>query len=385
MDEVADEAVLGFTDRGTHTTLTCHPGRKVESNYGMNIIDICPVGALTSKDFRFQMRVWFLKETKSIDVNCGTGCNTTLWTRGNEVFRVTPRQNDAVNSTWMPDSHRLSFHSIHSDTRLTDAMVKVEGQHDTVSGTDAIEAATDALQQFAGSEIAIIASGRQTNEELYLTHSLAKATEAKYLSIIPRTGEADDQLISADRNPNTTGAGILLDVDNPSSTLDKIQTSITSSEIKALVIFGEDLLEDTYLTKEDLSNLEFIIYAGTHANHTAEMADIILPTATFAEKRGSMVNVSGRLQRLNAAIIPPGNAQDDWETIRDLCNSITGENNQLYMLEDVFKRIATTYDAFQGMTLSKIGAQGVVIKETGVTIPLVEREKKRIANREIVG
>jgi predicted molibdopterin-dependent oxidoreductase YjgC len=74
MDEVADDPVLGFTQRGSHTTLTVHPGRLLDSNnYSLNTVDICPVGALTSNDFRFQMRVWFLKETPTIDVNCGTG------------------------------------------------------------------------------------------------------------------------------------------------------------------------------------------------------------------------------------------------------------------------------------------------------------------------
>ena len=91
MDEVAGDPVLGFTQRGTHTTLTVHPGRLLDSNYSLNTADICPVGALTSNDFRFQMRVWFLKETPSIDVNCGTGTNITIWTRGNKIHRITPR------------------------------------------------------------------------------------------------------------------------------------------------------------------------------------------------------------------------------------------------------------------------------------------------------
>jgi NADH-quinone oxidoreductase subunit G len=98
MDEVAGDPVLGFTQRGTHTTLTVHPGRLLDSNYSLNTADICPVGALTSNDFRFQMRVWFLKETPTIDVNCGTGTNITVWTRGNTIHRITPRQNDEVNS-----------------------------------------------------------------------------------------------------------------------------------------------------------------------------------------------------------------------------------------------------------------------------------------------
>ena len=122
MEEVADDPVLGFTQRGSHTTLTVHPGRLLDSNYSLNTVDLCPVGALTSNDFRFQMRVWFLKETPSIDVNCGTGSNITIWTRGNRIHRITPRQNDAVNSCWMPDSHRLNFHYIDSDRRLAEPL-----------------------------------------------------------------------------------------------------------------------------------------------------------------------------------------------------------------------------------------------------------------------
>jgi len=129
MDEVAGDAVLGFTQRGTHTTLTVHPNRELDSNYSLNTADICPVGALTSNDFRFQMRVWFLKETPSIDVNCGTGTNIVIHTRGNTIHRITPRQNDAVNSNWMPDSHRLNFHYIDSEARLTEPLARENAQH----------------------------------------------------------------------------------------------------------------------------------------------------------------------------------------------------------------------------------------------------------------
>ena len=163
MDEVADESVLGFIDRGTHTTLTVHPGRRLDSNYSLNTVDICPVGALTSNDFRFQMRVWFLKETKSIDVNCGTGCNTVIWTRGNEIFRITPRENNEVNSCWMPDSHRLNFHYLHSETRLTEPFVKTNGRHETADWFEAIAKASYNLKGYQHDEVAFIGSGRMTN------------------------------------------------------------------------------------------------------------------------------------------------------------------------------------------------------------------------------
>ena len=119
--------MLGFSDRGTHTTVGVFPGRELDNNYGLNTVDLCPVGALTSNDFRFQMRTWFLKETPSIDTNCGTGANIIIWTRGNKIFRVTPRQNDEVNSCWMPDSHRLSYTCPTDDNRLTTPLIKADG------------------------------------------------------------------------------------------------------------------------------------------------------------------------------------------------------------------------------------------------------------------
>lgn len=385
MDEVADEPVLGFIDRGTHTKLTCHPGRKIESNYGMNIIDICPVGALTSKDFRFQMRVWFLKETKSIDVNCGTGCNVTLWSRGNEIFRVTPRQNDAVNSTWMPDSHRLAFKKVYSDDRLNECMIKVEGKHIATSWQDTRESIADALEQFEPEEIAIIGSARQTNEELFLLNKLSTSLGCKQLALVPRFEEPDGRLISADRNPNTTGAQIILKQEDPFLALESIVSGVKSGTIKALLVWNEDIISDAGFSAADLESLELLVSSHTHANPTANASHIVIPSAGFAEKRGSMVNVSGRLQKLNQAILPVGNTLDDWEALRDLIATITNEKVTTYMIEDVLKEITQTSAEFEGVTYSKIGDSGKIIKETGVTIPLIEKEKQRIENREIVG
>ncbi len=382
MDEVADDAVLGFSERGTHTTVTCHPDRRLDSNYGMNTIDLCPVGALTSKDFRFQMRVWFLKETNSIDVNCGTGCNTTIWTRGSKVYRVTPRRNDDVNSEWMPDSHRLAFHETQGDDRLTDPMIKVDGKHEITDWNTALTAAADALKEFQASEIAIIASARQTNEELFLTKALADTLGITTLATVPRTGEPDGKLISADRNPNTNGANLIL---GATPTTEIIKQKLHSGEIKALLILNEDVFEAAGFTHDDLAPAEFIISSNIIANKTAHASDIFLPGASFAEKRGSMINVTGRLQRLNQAIQPTGNAREDWEIIRDLILTITGEKNDMFMIENVLKMIATNIPEFNGITFSKIGDQGIPLIETGVEIPLLTKERAQAAAGIIVG
>jgi NADH-quinone oxidoreductase subunit G len=386
MDEVAGDPVLGFTQRGTHTTLTVHPGRLLDSNYSLNTADICPVGALTSNDFRFQMRVWFLKETPSIDVNCGTGTNITIWTRGNKIHRITPRQNDEVNSCWMPDSHRLNFHYIDGENRLSQPLAKnAAGLHEPTIWTAALASAASAIKSFAPDQIAVIASGRMTNEELFLARALAENIGTQHLSIVPRSGEADHLLIAADRNPNTTGAKLVWENNDPSSKLDSIRSAVRSGDIKALIVLGEDLVSDAGFSNDDLSKLDLLVQLHTLANPTASRAHFVLPTAAFAEKRGSMVNLSGRLQRLNRAVEPTGQCRDDWEAIRDLICAITGDKHEIHHIEDVFKAIAENIPAFQNLTLSKIGHQGTQITETGHKIPLLENERARKAAGQING
>ncbi len=386
MDEVAGDPVLGFTQRGTHTTLTVHPGRRLDSNYSLNTADICPVGALTSNDFRFQMRVWFLKESKSIDVNCGTGTNITIWTRGNQIHRITPRQNDAVNSCWMPDSHRLNFHHIDSDARLTEPLQRdAAGQHHPITWAEANHSIAEGLKNFAATQIAIIGSGRMTNEELFLTKQLADQWGDTWLSLVPRTGEADHLLVAADRNPNTTGAQLIWQSADPAGSLNSIRDGIRNGSIKALISLGEDLISDAGFTTEDLAKLEFHVHSNILANPTASAAAIVLPAAAFSEKRGSMVNLSGRLQRLNAACTPPGQAQDDWEILRDLLNTVDNEPQQMPNIENVFKKLSESISEFENLTLSRITDQGVVITETNHRIPLLENERARKAAGVING
>jgi NADH-quinone oxidoreductase subunit G len=389
MDEVADDPVLGFTQRGTHTTLSVHPGRLLDSNYSLNTADICPVGALTSNDFRFQMRVWFLKETPTIDVNCGTGINITVWTRGNTVHRITPRQNDDVNSCWMPDSHRLNFHYIDSDSRFTEPLSRSVGDSpaafSAITWPEALQTAASKLKAISSEKIAIIASGRMTNEELFLTRTLAAQLGTGNLSLVPRFAEPDALLIAADRNPNTTGAKLILGTENPFANLDAIRGGVRAGTITALIVLGEDLISDAGFHLEDLEKLDFLLQSHIQANPTAAAAHLVLPAAAFAEKRGSMVNLSGRLQRLNRAVELPGQAHDDWEILRDLTAAISGQASAIHHLEEVFHSLASSVSAFHGMTLSKIGHQGTKIADTGYAIALLENERAAKAAGKING
>ncbi|MCP5539088.1 MAG: molybdopterin-dependent oxidoreductase [Akkermansiaceae bacterium] len=383
-DEIADDPVLGFTDRGSHTTLAVHPGRELANNYSLNTVDICPVGALTSNDFRFQMRVWFLKETESICTSCGRGCNLTIGGREGEVHRLTPRQNDAVNSAWMCDHGRLNFHYLNSELRLTDPLIRGEAGHETATWAQALKTAAAALAGFGPNEVAVIASGRLTNEELFMARQFAAAVKSEFIDIVPRLGEADDYLAAADRNPNTLGAKLILGLENPGAGLKSIRDGIAQGRIKALVALQENLVDDAGFSAGDLGKLEFLLATYPLANPTAEAADVVLPGAGFAEKRGSMINLTGRLQRLNRAHAGPGQTREPWEILRDLIQELGGGNG-IYRADDVFAAMAAEIKEFAGLKLADLPADGVALLDTGETVPLLDRERERKAKGVIVG
>ena len=369
MKEVAHDDVLGFASRGSHSYLTAHPGRVLDSNYSLNTVDICPVGALTSSDFRFKMRVWFLKETKSICTSCATGCNTLIGSRQNVLYRQTPRENDDVNSAWMCDYGRLNFHFVNSTDRLIEPQIRQLSNPETTSWTAAVSRAAEDLKRFQPTEIAVIASGRMTNEELWFAKKLVDSLKTPNYDIVPRTGPADDLLLNSIRNPNTSGAQLLgLCSDQPGVKLQQIADGVSQGHIKAVVALQEDLAAAGFKTT-DLERLGALIVMDILPNETTKRATTLLPSASFAEKRGSMINVKGRLQRLNRAIQSPGNAREDWEILRDLIQQLTGTNG-VYLIEDVFKQMAENVSQFQGMSLSKIGDLGVPLEGVGSAAPV---------------
>jgi NADH-quinone oxidoreductase subunit G len=355
-NEIAHDDVLGFVDRGSHTVLTAHPGKRLENNYSLNTVDICPVGALTSSHFRFKMRVWFLKETKSICTSCATGCNTIIGTREDVIYRQTPRENNSVNSCWMCDYGRLNFEYLESDKRLLEPRILSNDKLIDTDWKSAIAQAALQLRHFAGWEIAIVASGRMTNEELWLTAQIANLLGAQWIDIVPRFASGDDILLSRDRNPNANGAWLILDL-TPGSKLPAIVEGIKSGQIKALVSLGENPA-GFGITTEQLAQLSAFVVIDILANEATEFATAVLPAYGFAEKRGSIINGDGRLQRLNRAVRGPGNSRDDWEILRDLLQALGGSNG-IFSIDDVFRQMSESVPQFAGLSLTRIGDLGV--------------------------
>mgnify|MGYP000576388588 CR=1 FL=1 len=356
-NEIAKDDVLGFVNRGSFNTLTCHPGKKLENNYSLNTVDICPVGALTSKDFRFKMRVWFLKETESICTSCGTGCNTMIGSREGVIYRQVPRDNDAVNSSWMCDFGRLNYKFVNDEKRLGSATIRRNGSVAQVSAASALGEVKKALKGMVEGELAIVASGRMTNEELFLVKKLAQVLKVELVDIVHRSGPSDDILLSADRNPNTNGARMLgIAADDSAGNLTKIRDAVAAGRLSGLLVFGEDVVEAGF-DPEALKKLKFLCSIDMLPNKTTDLAHYVLPGVSWAEKRGTMVNIKGRLQRLNKAVEPVGGSVDNWELLNTLLTSLGGTHYE--DVASVFVATSESVPQFAELTLAQVGAQGV--------------------------
>ena len=374
--DIAGDDALGIVNRGSYNTLTAYPGKVFDNNYTLNTVDICPVGALTSKDFRFQMRVWFLKETKSICTSCATGCNIVIGSRGEKIYRYEPRQNDAVNSTWMCDAGRLNYKWIGREDRLKDVLAR--GQKTT--WTAALNEIAEKLKQAPRGSVAIIASARQTNEELFLLKKLATKLGA-ITDSIPRIGEGDKLLVDEDKNPNTNGARLNgISFTEMGINLTRIATGIERGEIKTLIVFGEnvvkrgvkgevlsekdtlsEVIEEHPITAELLGKLETLIVSDILPNDTTKLAHYLLPGCAHAEKRGTFTNTKGRVQKFMKAVEPPGDARPEWDFLHDLVYNVTGQDGFL-TIEGLFNEMAKEVPAFKGLTWAGLGDAGVTVE-----------------------
>ena len=351
--DIAGDDALGIINRGSFNTIATFPGMPFDNNYTLNTVDICPVGALTSKDFRFQMRVWFLKETKSVCTSCATGCSTIIGSREEKVYRYEPRQNDAVNSTWMCDAGRLNYKWIGREDRLKDVLVR--GQKSTWMA--ALNEISDKLKKAPAGSIAIVASARQTNEEFWLISKL-KSKLGAVSDSVPRFGEGDKLLVSADKNPNTNGARLTgICFSEIGTNLPQITSGIQSGKIKTLIVFGEDVSKHG-IGADLLGKLEALIVSDILPSATTKLAHFLLPGCAHAEKRGSFTNGKGRVQKFMKAVEAPGDARSEWEFLHDLVFNVTGQNG-FVTIEGLFNEMAKDVPAFNGLTWAILGDTGV--------------------------
>ena len=351
--EVVNDDVLGFVDRGSYTTLTCFPGKELANNYSLNTVDICPVGALTSTDFRFKMRVWFLKETRSICTESSMGVNTWVGSREGKIYRITPRRNDAVNETWMPDSGRMLYRQVEDEGRITE--YRIDGIR--VSSEKALERAAELLS--AEAPVAYVGNGYSTVEEQFILQQLV-ASRPGSVYFVAHHQKGDDFLISNDSTPNVRGAlavGLIKCL--PKLDLKDLAAQINAGEVHTLLVHNQTL-ENLGLTSEQLAQVD-IIYLGTHENRTAQNAKVVLPSLMVFEKDGTFINRDFRLQSFESAVPGPEGVLSDLNTLSCLNAYVRGERFTPLSLNSLWVSLAETVDLFSGMSFDAIPDEGQVI------------------------
>ncbi len=393
-DEIAKDPELTFIKRGDRVTIVTYPGQEMDNPYSLNTTDICPVGALTSRDFRFQARVWDMSATKSICTGCARGCNTELWVRNNLVLRLTPRQNEEVNSYWMCDHGRINtFKFINAEDRVDGAYIRKEGSLIPAAMEDAVSAAANELRKYNKDEIAFIGSPHVTNEDDYVLAKFARNIGSKNIDFLRKTDPSfeDDILRREDVTPNSLGAELAGVVPVKGGlNFDQIIENIKKGKIKALYLIEDDLVSERPELEETFAKLDLLIMHATNMNKTAALADIVFPAAAYAEKNGTMVNFQGRVQRLRPAIAAMNvdralegmmlsrldkfgtkfdrwaekNKRDvysTWKILVMLANAL-GNKMKFEMAEEVFGEMAKSIDAFKGLDYDDVGELGAQLK-----------------------
>ncbi|MCL5966915.1 MAG: 2Fe-2S iron-sulfur cluster-binding protein [Deltaproteobacteria bacterium] len=362
LTEVTKTGELEFFNRGDHSEISIFPGRKLDNNYTGNLADICPVGALTSKDFRFKCRVWFLSSADSICPGCANGCNVEAHFRGDILYRLKPRVNDAVNQAWMCDFGRLESKKAN-EGRLLTPILREDGKP-AVAAWDAALVTTafrlrGAVDGGGPGAVAVVASPQSSNEELFLVRRLADEVlgtpNLAFTSRTPGDGFADDFLIKGDKNPNSQGARLLGIAEWK---FGEIVKKIAAKEIRALLVFGNVLgdLTDGEIGSL-LANVPFVAVVGANDGPLARAAHAVLPSASFAERGGTFTNFAGRVQRFKPGFPPRGKARRDIEVVVTLANRL-GADWRYADEEAVFRVIAASEAPFSGMTSESIGALG---------------------------
>jgi NADH-quinone oxidoreductase subunit G len=303
-NEVARQADLVMAFRGDRQLLTVAPGRRLDNPYSLNTVDVCPVGALTAKDFRFSMRAWELWATPSVCPGCATGCNIEIHSARDVIRRLIPRPNPAVNKYWMCDEGRLTYRRVHQDRLVAPMVAGAPASWDAALGEAARLLAS--ARDKSPSTLGVVLSTQMTNEDLFAFTRLAAEhlrTERVYLAGAPE-GWCDDILVSADKNPNTTGAKLIGGLTLRTAT--DLKQDLETGVLTALLLVGEADAVGS------LGSLQSLVVLTSHQGAPVAAAQVALPLAMWAEVDGSFTNRQGKVQRLHAAITPAGQARPGW-------------------------------------------------------------------------
>ena len=379
-EEIAGTAELGFFNRGARAEIGTFPGKELNNPLATCVVDVCPVGALTSTRFRFAERVWYLDKKPSICTGCEVGCNITMENRRGDIKRYKPRYNVEVNDYWMCDFGRASFERYKTVPRLASPRLRGKGTNGNghpplISGSwkDALDTIHQKLVDAKGAS-AFLGSGFLTCEEAYLFGKLADAAGSSHRSVavdlgtewtIPRFERPP--ITRREAAPNRRGAEL---AGLGGGTADDLLTGDAAARLEVLVVCGRDFGQGAYSaeTVAKLRQAKFLVVFGWADSAVAQAADVALPVPHHGEKDGTFVNVEWRLQRFERAFPAPGQTRSTVEALGDLLSRFdaawgTPPNSQ--SPGKVFDRLAGELPAFAGLNWHDLPATGATLNVPG--------------------
>ncbi|MGH7699257.1 MAG: 2Fe-2S iron-sulfur cluster-binding protein [Gemmatimonadales bacterium] len=348
MEDVAREPVLNVSERGDRAYIGIHPGARLDHPWAGNVVDLCPVGSLISKDFLHKARAWELDKTASVCTGCSQGCSVTLDMRDNVVVRVRPRTNLEVNRYFICDHGRMHYRWMNRGDRLEAPLAKHGGGYQAVDWNEALERAREILQGAAGRGVALVSPGAST-EALFLARRLLAGFDWMGAYQLVMGDEAPlatvpNLALRPERAPNATGAELLgyrRDYD----------AALAAAREAAVVL----VLDDPEATVETAGK---VLYAGTAPPGEGMRApDVVLPVANVVEEEGTFVNRDGRVQRYLQARPAPGMSRPAWWVLGEL-GALAGGPQAPGSAAEAFDQLAAAVEAFAGLSYPALGVGG---------------------------
>lgn len=385
-DEISRSGQLTIIERGVKNYPITPPGVSFDEPYSMNVIDLCPVGALTSADFRFQARIWEMASAPSITTTNAKGSNCYLWVRDNLVMRITPRPNPDVNEFWLPDEDRLTYRRFNENRPCGPSALNKSG---ACSWDEAIQDTAEILGNI-GKETLFLASAHATVEDNWMLMQLAEAVGGRVAGYIPHIepGHGDGWLRTDDRAPNSQGCARLglqpIDMKLWGARLE-------AGEVQGLYVLEDDPVATGLFSSQALDNVQVILHYYNTTNQTLPLANVALPAATVAETIGTFVNEAGYAQRVVPAKVIKGvnrtlmmqmglsradqhgtpfdrwhneshyvDCKPSWEIIPLVARNL-GVEIAAQSPKKVMQHISASIPAFTGATYKAMGLSGVAL------------------------
>jgi NADH-quinone oxidoreductase subunit G len=353
MDHVADDSILNVSERGDRAYIGIHPDRALDHPWAGNVVDLCPVGSLLSKDTLHKARAWELDKTPSVCTACSQGCNINIDSRNGVVVRLRPRPNEAVNRYFMCDHGRLHYRWMNRGDRIEAPLVNRDGELHATDWDDAFAEAARLIRGASGRAV-VLTSPNVSNEALFMAKRVLESFEVDGAFRVERIGEdvplegVPNLALRPERAANVAGATALGYDQNFDGAVDAL------SEAAVAIVLDETLAG---VGAERLQAAGAVIHLGTILPEVARAADVILPCANVAEEDGSIINRDGRVQRYFQAKPAPGMARPAWWILSELLSELDREDAPR-SAEGAFGQLAQQEAAFDGLTYGTLGLRG---------------------------